>query len=90
LEKIKGKVELINKHAQNKEWVSGYLTISDFYIAELSYFLEKLFPEEYKSWGEWQRIRDSFNNLEVIKNYYNSESAIKGPFLPPHHAVIQL
>jgi glutathione S-transferase len=39
LEKVKGKIELVNKYIGDKQWVLGYLTITDFYISELSYYL---------------------------------------------------
>lgn len=82
-------MDYFEKFVGNKEWVLGYVTIADIEISELSYYFEKLFPEEYKQYPSWQRIRDGFNNLPQIKAYYASETAIKGPFVPPAYSAIQ-
>lgn len=39
----------------------GYLTIPDFYIAEYANYFEKVFPEEFKSFPSFGRIRENFN-----------------------------
>lgn len=65
------------------------MTLVDFIVAELSNHFEKIYPEEYKNYPSLQRIRDNFNNLPEIKEYYDSPNAIKGPFLPPAYSVIK-
>ena len=57
---------------------------------ENSYYFEKVFPEEYKSYPALQRIRENLENLAEVKAYYSKPNAIKGPFLPPQRASIKL
>lgn len=88
-EKVKPKLDAFEKYVGNKDWALGYLTLVDFIVAELSNHFEKIYPEEYKNYPSLQRIRDNFNNLAEIKEYYDSPNAIKGPFLPPAYSVIK-
>ena len=89
-ELVKPKLDFFQKFVGEKEWTLGYLTLADFIIAENSYYLEKVYPEEYKSYPALQRIRDNIENLPEIKEYYAKPNAIKGPFLPPQRASIKL
>jgi len=63
------------------------LTLADFVIAEFSYYLQKLFPEEYSKFKSLQNIRDTIENLEAVKNYYNQPNAVQAAFLPPNMTV---
>jgi glutathione S-transferase len=84
LEKFLPKLQLLNSNIGEKQFVLGYLTLADFVVAENSHFLERLFPEEYKTLPFLQRIRDTINNLPQVVAYYAKPTAFKGPFLPPH------
>jgi hypothetical protein len=67
----------------------GYLTLVDFIVAENSHYLEKVYPEEFKSYPALQRIRENIENLPEVKEYYSKPNAVKGPFLPPQYASIK-
>lgn len=89
-EKVQPKFNYLEKFVGDKEWTLGYLTLADFIISELSNYFAKLYPEEYKAYPSIERINNGINNLEKVKEYYQRENAVKGPFLPPAYAVIQL
>ena len=89
-EKIKGKLDALAKFIGNKEFALGYLTLADFYIAETSNFIEKVYSDKTKHYPFLQRIRDNFNNLPAIQKYYKLDSAMKGPFFPKSSAVIHI
>lgn len=57
--------------------------MADFFIAEGSFFIEKLFPEEYLKLKGINKIRESVMQLPEVKAYYERENAILTPFLPP-------
>lgn len=84
IQKYKPKLELINKFVGEKNFVLGYLTLADFIIAEDSYYIERVFPEEFKASPFMHRIRENFNNLPETKAYYSTEKAFKGKFFPPY------
>lgn len=88
-ETAKPKLELFQKFVGEKQWTLGYLTLVDFIVAENSHYLEKVYPEEFKSYPALQRIRDNIENLPEVKEYYSKPNAIKGPFLPPQRTSIK-
>lgn len=65
-----------------KDFALGYLTLADFHIAELSYYIEKLCPEVYAKYGFLNRVRTSLEALPSIKKYYAEGSSMKAPFMP--------
>lgn len=76
-------MENVVKFLGDKDWLLGYLTWADFKLVEAIYYLEGIWPNEYKKYDTLSKIRDRFNNLPQIKKYYESEDSIKSPFLPP-------
>lgn len=89
-EKVQPKLQYFEKFVGDKEWALGYLTLVDFQISELANYFEKLYPEEYKTFPSVDRIKNGVNNLEKVKEYYQRENSIKGPFLPPGRSAVQL
>lgn len=87
IEKITPKIEQLAKFYGDKEFALGYLTLIDFQLAEFSYYVEKLAPELYNKHEFLKRLRTAFENLPEIKKYYEQETALKGPFIPPIAAV---
>lgn len=83
MEKVTPKLNSLAKFIGEKNTVFDYLTLVDFILAERSYYVEFLFPEQYKSWEFLGRIRDHINGLESTKAYYARENAIKTQFMPP-------
>ena len=73
-----------------KEFMLGYLTILDFKISELSYYIEKISKETYDKYPFLRRAREAVEALPEIKAYYETEKAMKGPFMPPQMAVIKM
>ena len=49
-------------------------------LAELSYYIESVFPNEYKQLKFLHEERSKFLQLPEIKSYYEKQSAVKGPF----------
>ena len=87
-EKADPKIAQLQAFYGEKEFALGYLTQADFALAEFSYYAEKIFsPEYYAKYPFLKRVRDAFENLPEIKKYYEQESAVKGPFLPPSAAL---
>jgi hypothetical protein len=66
----------------DKDWLLGYLTFSDFKLAEAINYLEAVFPEHFKEYPKFDALRVRFNSLPEIKAYYASEGAIKEPLIP--------
>jgi glutathione S-transferase len=82
LQKYGPKLEQLDKYVGEQQFVLGYLTLADFAVAEDSYYIETVFPEQFKTWGFLNRIRDSFNSQPQIAAYYKSQSGFKGEFYP--------
>jgi hypothetical protein len=57
--------------------------VADIKVAEISYYIEKIIPDVYEKHPFWKRTRDAVNNFPSIKAYYESEDAVKGPFVGP-------
>ena len=57
IEKAKPKLELLKKFIGNKQFAMGYLTITDFKIAQTSYYIEKISPDVFKEYEFLGRIR---------------------------------
>jgi hypothetical protein len=58
------KYEKLEKFLKGKPFSLGYLTLLDFYIAEGSYYIEKLFPEEYEA--KYKSIQQIRENIEAL------------------------
>ena len=56
VEKIKPKIELVNKFYGEKEFALGYITIVDFLFAELSYYIREVSKELYEKCPSWDRV----------------------------------
>ena len=80
-EDVRKKLQQIKDFIGEKDFALGHLSILDFLIQEFSYYVEKIFPEEYENFPFFHRIRTNFNELPKIKAYYQREDAIKGPFI---------
>ena len=86
-EKAVAKVELLSKFYGEKEFALGYLTLADLKISEIANYVEKITPDVFEKFGFLKRVRDAVNNIPEIKAYYQKETAVKGPFLPPIAAI---
>ena len=71
-----------------KPFALGYLTVADVSNCEASYYVEKMFPDVYNKYGFLKRVREAFEGLPEIRKYYEQESSLKGPFLPPKMTII--
>lgn len=69
-EKIKPKLELLNKFYGEKEFALGYVTFVDFFLGELSYYIKELSEELYGNSPFLPRLAAAINNLEEVKQYY--------------------
>jgi hypothetical protein len=67
----------LNKFFGNRSTALEYLTFVDFYIGERSYFIESLFPEQYKKWEFLARSRENIKSLPSTKAYYARKDAVK-------------
>lgn len=68
----------------------GYLTLADFFLAEYGYYIEKVYPEQWKQYPFLQKIRENFDKEQGTKAYYSRPNSIKGPFLPPNVVSIKI
>lgn len=73
----------------NREFVFDRITLVDFVLAELSHFIEGVFPNEYKNLQFLHDHRQSFHSIPEIKTYYEREDAVKGPFVHHEKALIK-
>ena len=55
----------------NKEWLFDRITFPDFLLVELSYYIETVFPSEYKNLKFLHEVRSKFLALPEIKSYYD-------------------
>jgi glutathione S-transferase len=81
-DKAKTKLDLLYKFLGDKDWFLGYLTLSDFKLAEAVNYLELAWPDHIKEYPKFIALRTRFNDLPQIKAYYASEGAIKEPLIP--------
>ena len=70
LEKFRPKINYLKDFIGDKQWALGYISLIDFYIAEILNYFESFFPSEHKNFGFWWRIRHNFEELPQIKAYY--------------------
>lgn len=68
--KIKSNLERFDKFIGGKDFIMGYVTIADFFLTEYSYYIEKLYPEEFSNYKNIKNVRDCVANLPEIKRYY--------------------
>jgi glutathione S-transferase len=83
LQKYSGKLDELEKFVGQNAFVLGYLSLADFIVAEDSYYIETVFPEQFKNWPFLLRIRQNFNSVPEVTNYYKSANGFKGDFYPP-------
>ena len=65
------------------------ITLPDFLIAEMSNFVENIYPEGYKKFPFLTAIRQQFEEIPEIKEYYKGEKAMKSPFVSKMMATIK-
>ena len=87
IEKYRAKLEQLAKFVGENKFVLGYLSLADFVVAEDSHYIERLFPEEYKTFYFLGRIREEFERLPEIVSYYEQPNAFKGRFFPEYAAL---
>jgi glutathione S-transferase len=54
----------------SKEWLFDRITLADFVLAEVSHFIEGVFPNEYKNLQFLHDHRQRFSSIPEIKSYY--------------------
>jgi glutathione S-transferase len=87
IEKYRPKLQQLEKFVGANKFVLGYLTLADFVVAEDSHYIERLFPEDYKTFSFLGRIREEFNQVPEVVKYYEQPTAFKGRFFPEYAAV---
>jgi len=88
-ESISERLKRLQALRGNKDWLLDRLTLADFALAELSYYIESVFPNEYKNLNFLHEVRTRFLSLPEIKSYYERQDAVKGPFTWIEKAVIK-
>lgn len=68
--KITAKSELLSKLYGKNELALGYLTLVDLKVAEISYYVEKIFPDVVDNFPFRKRTRDAVNSIP--QTYYKS------------------
>lgn len=54
----------------------------DFFLAEITYYIEYVYPAFFAKETFLQEQRSRFNSVPEIKKYYEQPESVKGPFLP--------
>ena len=67
----------------NNDFALGYLTLIDFYLAEVASLIELFYPNKKSEYGFLFRIRTNFNNVAGVQAYYNRPNAINHEVFPP-------
>lgn len=86
---VQPKLEYLGKYKGNREWLFGYLTLADFLLVETGYYVEKIYPQEFKTFSFLLASRNSFEKLPEISQYYQQEWSVKAPFVSPAVAAIK-
>lgn len=68
----------------NGKTALNYLTLADFYVAEFSYYAQKLFPNQYGNYKSFENVRNTIESLPEVQAYYAKENSIQAVFLPPN------
>jgi hypothetical protein len=84
IQKYSAKLDELEKFVGKNDFVLGYLSLADFIVAEDSYYIQTVFPEQFNRWSFLQRIRKNFNASPEIAAYYKSANGFKGDFYPPY------
>jgi hypothetical protein len=79
--KIKTNIERFDKSIRGSGTFLSYLTIADFFLAEYSYYIEKLYTAEFVKYTNLISVRDYIMELPKVKEYSSREGAIVTPFL---------
>ena len=82
-EKVSNWLKELEKFIDGKELTFGYLTVIDFYLAEVDEFVKVVFPELKEKYEFLGKIRQSVEAIPEVMKYYERENAVKGPYLPP-------
>lgn len=69
LEKIEPKLKQLDEFYGNKDFALDYLTLADFHVTDLIFYLEKLSPEDYGKYPFLARTLTAFNSISEIKKY---------------------
>ena len=84
IEKVKPKLDLIEKFYGEKEFALGYPTIIDFFVAEFSCHIKGLDKGLYDSYPHLARVNGGVNNLAEIKEFYEVPLNADRIFVPPN------
>jgi glutathione S-transferase len=82
-DKIKPKLDNIQKFLGDKDWLMGYLTLADFKLAEPLNYVEGIWPDHFKEYPKLSVLKSRFNQLPEIQAYYAHEDYGKAPLMPP-------
>jgi glutathione S-transferase len=82
-ESTKPKLQQLSHFKGKKEWLFDRLTLADFMLSEMSFYIENMFPEGFKEFPFLMEVRIHFESLPEIKKYYSQPTAMKGPFTSP-------
>lgn len=67
---------------KGKDYIVGYLTLADIYMAQIAEILNYIDPKILKNYKNVNAIVNRVNNLESVKAYVKSKYYTKA-FLPP-------
>lgn len=88
-ETLQPKLTYLANYKGKKQWLFGFLTLADFLFVEMGYYLQNIYPEQFKNFPFIVDSRTSFEALPEIALYYQQERSIKGPFVAPNVATIK-
>ena len=80
----------LERFLNGKNFVIGYLTMVDFFLAEYAHYMNFLFPNEFKAFKGINRIQKTIEELPEVQGYYQRNVHILNPFLPPNYTWVPL
>jgi glutathione S-transferase len=86
---VQPKLDYLRKYKANRDWLFGYLTLADFLLVEMGYYVERIYPEQFKTFPFLLASRTAFEKLPEISLYYKQEWSVKAPFVNPSMAAIK-
>jgi glutathione S-transferase len=79
---VKAKLEVLNKNLEGKEWLTGFLSIADFYLVELIDMISEMDPVRLEAYPNLLNLQKRMLDLPEIKAHRQSENHIKAWFPP--------
>jgi glutathione S-transferase len=79
---VKSKLEMLNKNLEGKEWLTGFLSIADFFLIELLELIHKVDPSRLEVYPNLMSFLKRYAELPETKAHRQSENFVKRWVVP--------